>query len=57
MICHPKIFSDEEKGCYSLIRIFDKLENRRRMGAYIHKGQWFHVGDPRATEIAERHFA
>ena len=56
MICHPKIFSDEEKGCYSLIRIFDKLENARRLGAYIHKGKWFHVGDPQATEIAEKHF-
>ena len=57
MICHPKIFSDEEKGRYSIIRIFDKLENKRRLGAYIHKGQWFHVGDPQATEIAEKHFS
>ncbi len=57
MICHPRIFTAEAGGCYSLVRIFDRLEKEHRLGAYIHKGQWFHVGDPHATEIAEKHFA
>ena len=57
LICNPNVFLNEEKGCYSLIRIFDKLEQNNRLGYYIHKGQWFHVGDPKAKEIAETHFA
>ena len=57
MICHPRAFSCEEKGCYSMIRVFDRLEKEYRLGHYIHKGQWFHVGDPNAKEIAEKHFA
>ena len=57
MICHPRVFSNEEKGCYSLVRIFDRLEKQQRLSSYIHKGQWFHVGDPNATEIAEKHFS
>lgn len=55
MICHPKVFLCEEKGCYSLVRVFDRLEKEHRLGAYIHKGKWFHVGDPKAKEIAEKH--
>ena len=57
MICNPCVFTKETAGCYSLVRIFDRLEKEHRLGAYIHKGQWFHVGDPKATEIAEKHFA
>ena len=57
MICHPRTFINEEKGCYSLIRIFDRLEKEQRLGSYIHQGQWFHVGDPQAKEIAEKHFS
>ncbi len=56
MICDPAVFANEEKGCYSLVRIFDRLEKEHRLGGYIHQGQWFHVGDPKAAEIAEKHF-
>ena len=56
MICSPRVFDCEENGRYSLIRIFDRLEKEHRLGYYIHKGQWFHVGDPKATEVAENHF-
>lgn len=57
LICHPKVFADEPEGCYSLIRIFDKLEKQGRLGAYIHQGKWFHVGDPNAKQVAEHYFA
>lgn len=56
MICHPRVFLREEKGFYSLIRIFDRLEKEHRLGAYIHEGLWFHVGDPQAKDIAEKYF-
>lgn len=57
MICHPRVFDNEPEGVYSLIRIFDRLENAKRLGYYIHQGSWFHVGDPEAKEIAETHFS
>ena len=57
LICHPKVFADEPEGRYSLIRIFDKLEKQGRLGAYIHQGKWFHVGDPNAKQVAEHYFA
>lgn len=57
LICHPRVFDNEPQGCYSLIRIFDKLEKSGRLGAYIHRGKWFHVGDPDAKQIAEQYFA
>lgn len=57
LICHPRVFDDEPEGCYSLIRIFDKLEKSGRLGAYVHQGKWFHVGDPAAKQVAEDYFA
>lgn len=57
LICSPKVFADEPEGCYSLIRIFDKLEKSGRLGAYIHQGKWFHVGDPVAKQTAEERFS
>lgn len=57
LICHPRVFDEEPEGCYSLIRIFDKLEKSGRLGGYIHQGKWFHVGDPNAKQVAEEHFA
>ncbi|MBQ8482537.1 MAG: nucleotidyltransferase family protein [Alphaproteobacteria bacterium] len=57
LICHPRVFDEEPQGCYSLIRIFDRLEKSGRLGAYIHQGKWFHVGDPNAKQVAEQHFS
>lgn len=57
LICRPQIFDDEPEGCYSLVRIFDKLEKIGKLGAFIHDGKWFHVGDPEAKKIAEDNFA
>ncbi|MBO6290525.1 MAG: nucleotidyltransferase family protein [Alphaproteobacteria bacterium] len=57
MICHPRVFDNEPEGKYSLVRIFDRLENAKRLGYYIHQGSWFHVGDPTAKEVAEAHFS
>lgn len=57
LICHPRIFDPEPNGKYSLIRIFDRLQQENRLGAYIHSGEWFHVGDPHAREVAEEKIA
>lgn len=53
LICHPRIFDNELSGRYSLVRVFDRLQREGRLGAYIHKGKWFHVGDPQAKQTAE----
>jgi len=53
LICHPRVFDNEPEGKYWLIGIFDRLQQQNRLGFYIHDGEWFHVGDPKAREIAE----
>lgn len=57
LICHPRVFDNEPEGRYWLIDIFDRLQQNGRLGYYIHKGKWFHVGDPVATQIAEDYFS
>lgn len=57
LICHPKVFADEPKGYYSLVRIFDKLQKNGRLGGYVHKGEWYHVGDPQAKKTADLKFS
>lgn len=53
LICHPRVFDNEPEGKYWLIGIFDRLQQENRLGFYINDGEWFHVGDPKAREIAE----
>ena len=57
LICKTEVFDNEPEGKYSLVRIFDRLEQEKRLGAYIHNDKWFHVGDPEATKIAEKQFS
>lgn len=57
LIVHPRVFDNEPEGRYWLIDIFDKLEKNHRLGYYIHKGKWFHVGNPEATQVAEKYFS
>lgn len=57
LICHPRAFDAEPNGHYSLIRVFDRLQQEKNLGGYIHQGYWFHVGDPQAKIIAEQLFA
>ena len=57
LICHPRVFDNEPEGRYWLIDIFDRLQREGRLGCYIHRGKWFHVGNPEATETAERYFS
>lgn len=57
LICHPRVFDNEPEGRYWLIDIFDRLQAAGRLGCYIHRGKWFHVGSPEATELAEHYFS
>ncbi len=57
LIVHPRVFDNEPEGRYWLIDIFDRLEKARRLGVFLHKGKWFHVGNPEATQIAEDYFS
>ena len=40
-----------------MIDIFDRLEKAHRLGYYLHKGKWFHVGTPESTKVAEDYFS
>ncbi len=56
MIIHPRVFDNEPEGKYWLIDIFDKLEKNRKLGYFINKGKYFHVGTPESVQIAEDYF-
>lgn len=56
LIVHPRVFDNEPEGRYWLIDIFDRLERDHRLGVFLHKGKWFHVGNPESTQIAEDYF-
>ena len=56
LIVHPRVFDNEPEGRYWLIDIFDRLENAGRLGYYLHKGKWFHVGNPESVQTAEAYF-
>ena len=57
LIVHPRVFDNEPEGRYWLIDIFDRLEKAHRLGYYLHKGKWFHVGTPESTKVAEDYFS
>lgn len=56
LIIHPRIFKDSPDGKFSLVKLFDKAEQEKRLGSVIHEGKWFHVGSPQAREVAESFF-
>jgi len=56
MIVHPRVFDNEPEGRYWLIDIFDRLEKAQRLGYYLHKGKWFHVGNPESVQTATAYF-
>jgi MurNAc alpha-1-phosphate uridylyltransferase len=56
-LLHPRIFADAPKGAFSMNVIYNRHQSTpdgwfERMGFVIHDGDWLHVGDPKAVEIA-----
>lgn len=51
-IISPQVFEDITDDRFSLVKIYDIAEKKGRLGAVIHKGDWFHVGTPEALNLA-----
>ncbi len=52
-VLSPKLFADGATGAFSLNRIYDVAEGRRRLFGCRHLGIWMHVGTPDALAEAE----
>jgi MurNAc alpha-1-phosphate uridylyltransferase len=52
-ILHSRLFAEAPEGPFSLNLLYDKALAAGRLGALIHDGQWFHVGDPAGLAEAD----
>lgn len=55
-ILHPRIFKESPEGKFRLTELYDKAERAGRLQCIVHDGDWFHVGTPEATALAEKVF-
>ena len=53
-LLHPRIFDGEAAGVFSLVRCYDKAQDRGRLKAIIYDGDWYHVGTPEALAQTEQ---
>lgn len=53
-ILHPKIFKGVEEGRFSLVRLYDKVQEQGRLFGMRHDGEWYHVGTPDLLTTVER---
>ncbi|MGD9638834.1 MAG: nucleotidyltransferase family protein [Alphaproteobacteria bacterium] len=53
-ILNPNVFKNITDTKFSLVKIYDEAEKRKRLGAVVHKGDWFHVGTPEALAMAQK---
>lgn len=52
-ILSPALFADAPSGAFSLVRLFDRASERRRLHGLLLEGTWMHVGTPAAIADAE----
>lgn len=52
-ILHARLFNEAPEGKFPLTRLYDKAEKEGRLACITHDGDWFHVGTPEATALAE----
>jgi MurNAc alpha-1-phosphate uridylyltransferase len=53
-ILHPKIFKGVAEGRFSLVRLYDVLQESDRLFGMRHDGEWYHVGTPQLLQTVER---
>ena len=53
-IVHPRVFKDSPNGKFSLRDLFDKAQEKGRLGFVVNDGILFHVGIPEAVKEAEQ---
>ena len=45
-LLHRRLFDDASEAVFPLVQLFDRAEERGRLMALVHDGEWFHVGTP-----------
>lgn len=56
-IVHPRLFDGVAGGVFSFRDLFLRAEEKDRLYACVHDGEWHHVGTPEALEKTNQHFA
>ncbi len=56
-ILHPRLFTGEEEGVFSLNRLYDKAIEAGRLYGLVHDGEWFHVGTVDGLAQAESYMS
>jgi MurNAc alpha-1-phosphate uridylyltransferase len=56
-ILHTRLFRPEDRGAFSLNRLYDRALAAGRLAALVHDGGWYHVGTPEALPLVERALA
>lgn len=52
-ITHPQIVDDETAEVFSLSQIWRREAQKGRLAGSVMRGDWMHVGDPAARDVAE----
>jgi MurNAc alpha-1-phosphate uridylyltransferase len=45
-LLHRRAFAGISDRVFSLVRLFDRAEEARRLHAIVHDGEWYHIGTP-----------
>ncbi len=53
-LVHPRLFSGQQPGKFSMNLLWDKAIAAGRLFGLVHRGRWLHVGTPEAIPLAER---
>jgi len=56
-ILHRRLFDGIDDTVFSLKRLYDRAEDAGRLGAFIHDGEWFHVGTPDGLDATRARLA
>ena len=59
-LLHPRIFENAPVGPFSMNVIYNRYQSDAdgwfsRIGFIVHDGDWLHVGDPQAVDVAAKH--
>jgi len=53
-VCDARLFDDSPEGPFSLLKLWNRAEERGGLFGVFNDGDWFHIGTPEALAAAER---
>ena len=56
-VCDARLFRDSPEGPFSLLRLWNRAEEKGRLFGVFNDGDWFHIGTPQALADAEHMLA